>query len=89
MPMAKTPTAPMGAPAANAPPATAPSTAPMATTPAAGTPLPGQVWVNTTSHVYHCKGSKYFGNTKTGSYMSEADAIAAGAHPAHHKACTK
>ena len=33
------------------------------------------VWVNTDSHIYHKEGSRYYGKTKQGKYMSEADAI--------------
>lgn len=50
---------------------------------------PGLVWVNTASNVYHCYGTQYYGTTKAGKYMSEADAKAAGARPDHGKACSK
>lgn len=42
--------------------------------PAAG----GQVWVNTDSGKYFLPGSRYYGKTKKGQYMSEADAIKQG-----------
>ena len=37
----------------------------------------GMVWVNTDSGVYH-KSGRWYGKTKTGKFMSEADAKAAG-----------
>jgi len=49
---------------------------------------PGMVWVNTKSHIYHCFGSKHYGTTKVGTYMSESDAKAAGAHAAKGKVCS-
>jgi hypothetical protein len=49
---------------------------------------PGKVWVNTSSKTYHCNGSKWYGTTKKGEYMTEAAAKAAGDHPDHGKACS-
>jgi hypothetical protein len=42
----------------------------------------GMVWVNTESGVYHKPGTRYYGKTKQGKYMTEADAIKAGYHAA-------
>ena len=47
----------------------------------------GRVWVNTDSNVYHCPGSRCYGKTKQGSYMSERQAQAQGAKPDHGRAC--
>lgn len=49
----------------------------------------GQVWVNGESKVYHCDNDRYYGKTKKGEYMSEADAIAKGNRASHGKACAK
>jgi hypothetical protein len=43
--------------------------------------------VNTNSKIYHCEGSKYYGNTKAGEYMSEADAQAQGYIANRKKVC--
>jgi len=50
-----------------------------ATSAAAQTPpSPGMVWATPSSKLYHVEGSRYYGNTKTGQWMTEADAIKAG-----------
>jgi hypothetical protein len=46
-----------------------------------------QFWVNTRSGVYHCRGTQYYGKTKTGTYMAEAKAQAAGHRPAYGRRC--
>jgi hypothetical protein len=47
-----------------------------------------KVWVNTASNVYHCPGTRYYGKTKAGEYMSEAAAKAKGDRPSRGKACS-
>src|SRR6266705_3038776 len=42
----------------------------------------GQVWVNTETGVYHREGSRFYGTTRKGKYMTEQDAIQAGYKPA-------
>jgi hypothetical protein len=79
--------APAAEPAKATPPATKTTSAAPSTAPAAGGG-PGKVWVNTDSKVYHCSGTKYYGKTKQGEYMTESAAKAAGAHADHGKACS-
>jgi hypothetical protein len=53
---------------------------------AANPPAPGgdhgQVWVNTEKGVYHREGSRFYGTTRRGKYMTEQDAIQTGYQPA-------
>jgi hypothetical protein len=46
------------------------------------------VWVNTKgkSHTYHYQGTRWYGTTKQGAYMCEADAGAAGYHASKSRA---
>lgn len=76
-------------PAAKAPAMHKAKTGAAAATPVAAGGGNGKVWVNTNSKAYHCEGSKYYGKTKAGEYMTEADAKAKGFHADHGKACTK
>ena len=59
-----------------------PSAEPVTRSTGTATPAPGGghglVWVNTEIHVYHKEGSRFYGTTKKGKYVSEADAIKEG-----------
>jgi hypothetical protein len=74
-------TAPTPAPG-QAPLAGVPASAPASAATAAQKTPPsknsGMVWVNTESGVYHRPGTRWYGRTKQGKYMTEADAIKAG-----------
>jgi hypothetical protein len=92
--------APTPAAAPSAAPVTTPSPAASTSTPktttrssaSSKTPAPGGgpglVWVNSSTNVYHCYGTQFYGTTKSGKYMSEADAKSAGARPDRNKPCS-
>ena len=79
--------APQQAPAAQATPAKRTPPKPAAQqAPGAG---PDKVWVNSSTNVYHCPSDRYYGKTKDGKYMTEADAKKAGAHGVRNETCFK
>ncbi len=61
-----------------------PASKPPAAPPAAPASTTAVVWVNTASGFYHQPGSRHYGKTKHGKYMSEGDAIRAGYRPAQN-----
>ncbi len=71
---ASTPAAAAPAIPASAPPTSSTSSAQQA--PPANSA--GMVWVNTDSGIYHKPGTRWYGKTKQGKYMTEADAVKAG-----------
>lgn len=80
------------APVATTTPAPAPAARAPRTMPAPGPVAAGggngQVWVNMKTKVYHCQGDRWYGTSKSGQYMSESAAAAAGARPSRGKACS-
>ncbi len=46
------------------------------------------VWVNTSTGVYHCPGGQYYGATKRGRFMTERDATQHGYRAAYGRTCT-
>jgi len=47
-----------------------------------------RVWVNTKSRVYHCPGSRYYGQTARGTYLSEKSALEQGYRAAYGNKCS-
>lgn len=56
-----------------------------ASTPAQTPPAKGMVWVNLDSGIYHKEGSRWYGQTKNGKFMTAADAKKAGYKPSKRK----
>jgi hypothetical protein len=52
-------------------------------------PVKGMVWVNTDTKVFHREGDHWYGNTKQGKFMTEADAIKAGYRESKQKMSSK
>jgi hypothetical protein len=65
------------APPAKTPPASTSSKGTASVTPQQP-PVKGMVWVNLETKVFHREGDRYYGATKNGKFMTEADALKAG-----------
>ena len=53
-----------------------------------GAGSPGvKVWVNTDSGTYHCPGTRWYGKTQAGVYLTQKEAQNKGYHPAASRAC--
>ncbi len=50
--------------------------------------LAADVWVNTSTGVYHCPGGQYYGATKRGRFMSEREAAQHGYRAAYGRICS-
>ncbi|HEX9365527.1 MAG TPA: helix-hairpin-helix domain-containing protein [Vicinamibacterales bacterium] len=88
-PAPRAPRPPPTSGATGTPPAVPPPPAPVsptgaaprsttADTPGQQPPSPGMVWVNLDTKVFHRPGDRYYGKTKHGKWMTEAEAVAAG-----------
>jgi hypothetical protein len=47
-----------------------------------------KVWVNTSSGTYHCPGTRWYGKTHQGQYLTQKDARDKGYHPSGGRPCT-
>ncbi|MGI9074509.1 MAG: ComEA family DNA-binding protein [Bryobacteraceae bacterium] len=50
---------------------------------------PGMVWVNPKTKIFHRQGDRWYGKTKNGKYMTEAEAVGAGYRESKEKVSTK
>lgn len=72
------PAAPAPSSAKPATPSPSPAKTTATPTTAQQPPVKGMVWVNLDTKVFHREGDRYYGNTKNGKFMTEADAVKAG-----------
>jgi hypothetical protein len=49
--------------------------------------LQARVWVNNITRIYHCPGSSYYGNTRSGEFMEEAQARGHGFRAVGSRGC--
>jgi helix-hairpin-helix protein len=83
------------APAASQPPSSEPRSTSQSSTSASSATAgsqqggPGMVWVNPKTKVFHRQGDRWYGKTKNGKYMTEAEAVAAGYRESKEKPSTK
>jgi hypothetical protein len=63
-----------------------PGTAKATQNPARGNPA-AKVWANAVSRTYHCPGTRYYGKTKRGTFMTQQEAMEKGYRPARGKFC--
>jgi hypothetical protein len=61
-----------------------------------GAPCPGcpigpniTVWANTASGIYHCSGTRYYGKTEAGGFMTQKQAQDIGYRPAYGRICRR
>jgi hypothetical protein len=86
---ATAPTAPPPAKSSSPSAAKATESAKSSPTQAQVPPEKGMVWVNTKSGVFHYEGDRWYGKTKEGKFMTEADAVKGGYHASKEGAAKK